>query len=137
MAEGISPKDEAVADYYAAGLTPAQIAAQTGYGLTTVYARLRTPFVRARIAEARAVKLRPILELVYGQLEPNVTTLAAIRDSELSSPRDKISAIAELNQMAENLGDIVERAGHIAHLEARVAELPGGAPPVADELADE
>lgn len=133
-----SPKYDAVADYYAAGLTASQIAAQTGYGISTVYRILRLPFVRARIAENRAIKLRPILELVYGQLEPNVSTLAAIRDSELSSQRDKISAIAELNAMAENFGDIVERAGHVAHLEARAADLtPGGAPPVADDVADE
>lgn len=88
----ISAKDERIADLYASGYQAAQIAAETGVGVSTVYRKLRHPLVRARIAEARAAVLKPIRDLVVAELRKNVEVLAEIRNNPDETSRNRIAA---------------------------------------------
>lgn len=118
----LSAKDERIADLFASGYAAAQIASDIGSSVTTVYNKLRNPLIKARIAEARAAVLRPIRDLVLSELRKNVEVLAAIRDADDSTNREKTAAVIELNSMFFRLEPVTEEAPLRARLEAMLPD---------------
>lgn len=119
----LSAKEERIADLYASGFAPAQIAADVSNSVTSIYRILRRPAVKARIAEARAAALRPIVQLVQDELVRNVQKLVAIRDAHEEQTRNKIAAVQELNDLFLKLDERVNINPQLADLNARLAEL--------------
>lgn len=116
----LSAKDERIADLYALGYTAAQIADETGYGLTTVYTKLRGPLIKARVAEQRAAVLKPVRDRLVAELTNTAAVLAEIRDNADEPSRNRIAAGTELNAMFFRLEPMSEDAPLRAALEAQL-----------------
>lgn len=135
MAE-LSAKAERIADLYANGFKVAQIAADLSCSVVTVYKYLSQPLVKARLTEARAATLRPLVQLVESELRANVERLTAVRDDADENTRNRLAAVQQLNDFFLKIHERVEILPRLAALEASLADAAGGGDAAGDPSTD-
>jgi hypothetical protein len=116
---GLTEQEYALAQLRAGNMTPAEIAGASKLPLNDVYNILSSPTVRALIAELRAARLAPMLDMVETEVERSVKTLADVRDNAIKDA-DRIKASTTLLDWFHKLHETVDVLPRIAGIEARL-----------------
>jgi hypothetical protein len=123
--DGLNAKDERIADLTATGFTAAQVAAEIGCSVTTVYVKLRHPLIKARIAEQRAAELRPLHDRLFRLTDKAVAAVEAVLDDATATHRDKTKAAEVVFDRVLQLRKLCDEAPALAALIAQLQELQG------------
>jgi AcrR family transcriptional regulator len=110
--------DDAIVELMVAGMTTAEVAAAIGRSASTVYRRLRSPAVRARITEGRAEVLRPHLRALQSATGRAIDYLVQVLDLPNHHASTKVRAAVAIVELAMKLTHFVELAPRVAALEA-------------------
>jgi hypothetical protein len=124
---GLSAKDERIADLYSAGFQPAQIACELSCSVQTVYRKLKFPGIKARIADVRTARLQPVLVDAEVQVRENLRFYARVRDTDdgTVSMRDRIAAANSIDRQFAAVIEPANVRAELADLHAQAVELTG------------
>lgn len=121
--DGLSAKDERIADLTASGALAAQVAADVGASITTIYRKLRHPLIKARIAEQRAAELKPLADRMFRLTEKAAAAVEAVLDDASATHREKTAAAEIVFDRALQLRKLCDEAPTLAALLAQIHEL--------------
>ena len=128
--------DDVLIQHLAAGHTVSQAAGAVALSTQTVYRRLRDPLFRAKLAEARAAVLQPVVARTMAEVGKSLDRLVAIRDDEDAAPSSRVRAAVAIIETALKLNNAVVVELRLASIEAALAEhgieSPTAPPPLTE-----
>lgn len=122
MSTVLSAKEEAIADYYASGVSVEDIAKRVGCCRATVYNALRRPLVKARVMETRAAALRPLYERFRVAVNRAEEVVREILENPDAANRDRLNAAKTIIESALSLYKVACESADMAGMQAQIAQ---------------